>query len=139
MARTTEHTNDIAFRQPYINDVRNHRVTRIFRPGKRLCGDRKGYCPGDIVTLRVLAKVGAEWAQVPGLFRDDIAEPVEILDVVCKPLGSLEHQDFIGSTSDIHDQQSLRWYLGTHYNLLPDELDDDSFEVTTTTYRYLDV
>ena len=137
MTRTTTDPNDITFRQCYLDEVLAHRVTTIFRPGKRLCGDSKGYCKGQMVTVRVVEKVGADWANVPGLLRDDVAEKAEIIeDPVCMLLGSLTDADFVGSTPDIHDQQSLKYHLGVVYNLAPDQIDEKT-RVTRTTYRYL--
>lgn len=134
--RTTTRRDEIAFRKIYTTLVQTRQVTTIFRPGRRLCDDPKGYCKGEIVTLRIVEKVGADWARVPGELRDDVGEEVEILTVTCLPLGSLTSTDFVGSTPDISDQQSLRYHLGALYNLAPEELGDDAL-VTKTTFRYL--
>ena len=136
MTHTTLRRDEITFRKIYTPLVKARTVTTIFRPGRRLCKDPKGYCKGETVTLRIVEKVGADWANVPGQLRDDVGERVEILDVVCVPLGSLSSADFSGSTPDVFDQQSLRYHLGTLYNLSPDELDKET-PVTKTTFRYL--
>ncbi len=136
MARTTTRRDEIAFRKIYTDLVKERKVTTIFRPGRRLCGDPKGYCKGEIVTIRIVERVGADWAHVPGELRDDVGERVEILDVVCMPLGSLTSTDFDGATPDIYDQESLRYHLGALYNLSPDEIDDQKV-VTKTTFRYV--
>lgn len=136
MARTTERRDEIAFRKIYAELVQSHQVTTIFRPGQRLCHDPKGYCKGEIVTLRVVKQVGADWAGVPGELYDDIGEKVKILNVSCKPLGSLTSSDFAGSTPDVYDRQSLKYHLGALYNLFPGELGDDA-TVTRTTFRYV--
>jgi hypothetical protein len=134
--RTTTRRDEITFRQIYTPLIQTKRVTIIFRPGRRLCEDPKGYCKGEIVTLRVVEKVGADWAGVPGILRDDVGEKVEILDVSCVPIGSLTAADFSGSTPDVIDRASLAYHLGVVYNLSPDELDEKAL-VTKTAFRYL--
>jgi len=136
MTRTTVRRDEITFRKIYMRLVQTRQVTTIFRPGRRLCNDPKGYCKGEIVTLRVVEKVGADWANVPGELRDDVGEEVQILDVISKPLGLLSKEDFSGSTPDVFDHQSLMYHIGALYNLSPDELDEKTL-ITKTTFRYL--
>lgn len=136
MPPTTTRRDEISFRKIYMPLVQARLVTTIFRPGRRLCGNQKGYCEGEIVTLRIVEKVGADWANIPGELRDDVGEKVQITDVKCALLGSLANKDFEGSTPDVHNKASLIQHLGLLYNLHPSELSDDA-EVTRTTFTYL--
>jgi len=133
---TTVRRDEITFRQVYLDLLQAHKITTIFRPGQRTNDHPKSYHKGEVVTLRVVERVGADWAHVPGELRSDIGLRVEITDVVCKPLGLMHTNDFEGSSPDVYDQQSLKYHLGALYNLPPSELTSEAM-VTRTTFRYL--
>lgn len=136
--RTTERRDEIAFRKVYLPLLQNRRVTTIFRPGRRIFGEHpKGYREGETVTLRIVEQVGADWANLPGLLCDDFGMEVKILKTVPRLIGTLKDPDFLGSTPDVHDLQSLRYHLGLLYNLYPHELGDNAW-ITQTTLRYCD-
>lgn len=127
--------NEIAFRKIYRGLLEAEKITVIFRPGKRLCGDFRGYCNEQKVTIRLLDAVGADWAMVPPKFVAGFAKEATIETVETKPLGEFSEQDFYGSSPDLRSKESLRYYLGIIYNLDDSEINDD-FLVTKTTFNY---
>lgn len=127
--------NEMAFRKIYWPLLKNEQITVIFRPSVRLCGDYRGYCIGQKVKARVIDKVGADWAMIPpkfvrGFFKKIIIEKVEI-----KKIDELKQEDFMGSSPDIQNADSLVYHLGVVYNLFSDELNRDMF-VTKITFSY---
>jgi hypothetical protein len=127
--------DEIGFRKIYEDLVYNHEITTIFRPGERTCNLNKGFCEGETINIKILDKIGADWAMLaPKTIPID--KKVLILKAENKKIGELTQDDFIGSSPDVHDKQSLIYNLGVIYNLPPSELTDDSI-VTRTTFRYL--
>jgi hypothetical protein len=127
--------DEIGFRKIYSDLVRDQKITTIFRPGERTCNLNKGFCEGETINIKIIDKVGADWADLP-----PITEPSDqkalILTVTNKEVGSLAVDDFTGASPDIFDKQSLIYNLGVIYNLPPSELTDDSI-ITKTTFSYL--
>ncbi len=136
MSETTPPRGEIWFRRIYADLVLNRHVTTIFRPGKRLNGDPKGFQEGEILRVRIIEKVGAEWAGVFGRVCPDIEIPVQVHEVKASRIVELEPSDFEGSTPDVADAQSLIYQLGILYNLSPSEIGPNSI-VTKTTFAYL--
>jgi hypothetical protein len=127
--------NEMAFRKVYRNLLENKRVTTIFRPGRRLCGDYRGYCSDQEVTIKIIEKTGADWAMLPPKFVEDFSKKVIIKEVQIKSLRELTSDDFAGATEDVRDITSLKYNLGVIYNLSDEELTDD-FVVTKTIFEY---
>ncbi len=127
--------DEIGFRKIYSDLVRNQKITTIFRPGERTCNLNKGFCEEEIVDIKIIDKVGADWATLPP---ETISfnQKAQILSVDNMEIGSLVVDDFRGSSPDIFDKQSLVYNLGVIYNLSPSELADDCI-VTKTTFIYL--
>lgn len=127
--------DEIGFRKIYSDLVRNKKITTIFRPGERTCNINKGFCEGETVDIRIIDKVGADWANLPP---ETISfdQRVQILSVDNRKISSLVADDFLGSSPDIFDKQSLVYNLGVIYNLPPSDLGDDC-TVTKTTFSYL--
>ncbi|MCK9344780.1 MAG: hypothetical protein M0P64_01485 [Candidatus Pacebacteria bacterium] len=127
--------NEMAFRKIYKSLLEKKEVTTIFRPGRRLCGDYRGYCSDQEVTIKIIDKTGADWAMLPPKFVEDFSKKVIIKEVLVKTLGELTDEDFIGTTEDVRDITSLKYHLGVIYNLSDDELTDD-FIITKTIFEY---
>ncbi|NTU98699.1 hypothetical protein HGA64_01685 [Candidatus Falkowbacteria bacterium] len=125
----------MAFRKMYWPLVEAGILTKVFRPGKRQCGDFRGYCKGQRVTARRIERIGADWFGVPPIFSEGCERDVEIVSVVVKRIGDLSKADFVGSSPDVRDVKSLRYHLGMIYNLSPEEVGRNS-NVTIITFNY---
>ncbi len=128
--------DEMAFRKIYKADIESEKLTVVFRPGNRDCRSFRGYCVGQIVCARVLNNVGADWASVEPTFIDGFFKKIEILKVEVKKISSLSTSDFIGSSVDIYNKQSLIYNLGIIYNLLVKDIMLDSY-VTKISFRYI--
>ena len=126
--------DEIGLRKIYENLVRDKKITTIFRPGERVCGIDKGFCENEILNIKIIDKVGADWAKLPP--QATSCGQVRVLNTTNMTIGSLMNNDFHGSSPDIFDKQSLVYNLGIIYNLPPSELTDDSI-ITKTTFTYL--
>lgn len=127
--------DEIAFRKIYIDFLKQKKITAIFRPGQRLCGDFRGYCDNQKVTIRVIDKVGADWAMIAPKFLRGFSVKAIIKKIETKTLGEFKKSDFRGASPDIYDKESLKYNIGIIYNLSNDELNDD-FVITKTTFEY---
>lgn len=127
--------DEIGFRKIYSDLVRDQKITTIFRPGERTCNLDKGFCEGETINIKIIDKVGADWAKLPP---ETISfnRKALILTAINKKIGELNSLDFRGASPDIFDKQSLIYNLGVTYNLPPSELTDDSI-ITKTTFTYL--
>lgn len=132
--RSVTPRDEVGFRKIYSDLVRDKKITTIFRPGERTCNLNKGFCEGEIINIKIIDKVGADWAELPPE-TVTINQKALIESVVSKEIGSLTAEDFHGSSPDIFDKQSLIYNLGVIYNLAPSELTDDSV-ITKTTFIY---
>ncbi len=128
--------DEIWFRKIYIDLIKARKITTIFRPGQRLCNCNKGFCKGERLKIRIIDKVGADWAGVLGQILPDFSQEVQVLETKVITLGSLSADDFLGSSPDINNILSLRYHLGILYNLTPIELDDKAI-ITVTTFLYV--
>ena len=126
--------DEIGFRKIYENLVRDRKITTIFRPGERVCGIDKGFCGGEILNVKIIEKVGADWANLPPKTTNH--SQVRVLSVLNIPIGSLTDIDFEGSSPDIFNKQSLIYNLGIIYNLPSSELTNETI-ITKTTFAYL--
>lgn len=127
--------NEIAFRKIYRGLLEQGKITVIFRPGKRFCGDFRGYCAEQEATVRIIESAGADWAMIPPKFVHEFSKKVIITEVETKTFGELTESDFRGSSPDIHDKESLKYNLGIIYNIDDREFTDD-FVITKTTFVY---
>ena len=128
--------NWVAFRKIYADLLKEHKITVIFRPEKRLCGDFRGYCEGQVVNVGVIEKVGADWGKLPPKFADASFGKIRIENMEAKRIGDLKKEDFIGSSPDVFDVTSLKYHLGLIYNFAPSQLADDSL-VTIIKFSYV--
>ncbi|MBU6323427.1 MAG: hypothetical protein KGI41_03515 [Patescibacteria group bacterium] len=127
--------DEIWLRKVYAGLVEDRRLTTIFRPGKRLSGDPKGFSVGETLRIRIIENPGVDWAGVLGQLVEGFSVPVEVRSVTVRPIGRLVPEDFAGSTPDVCDRESLRYHLGLVYNLPLSAFADDAL-VTRTTFRY---
>lgn len=129
--------DEIAFRKIYKDLIIKKKITTVFRPGKRICGDFRGYCSGEIIKIRIIEKIGADWAMLPPKFEEDFIKKIEIVNIESFPIKNLKEKDFSGSSPDVFDKKSLIHQLGIIYNLSIEELQDDSL-ITKITFKYID-
>jgi hypothetical protein len=127
--------DEMAFRKIYWPEVQAGRITKVFRPGSRPCGLWRGYCAGQRVRARVIEKIGADWAKVAPVFTDSLYRDIVIEKVEVKKISELEEVDFFGASADMTSSRSLRYNLGLIYNLLPEELSEDSY-ITIISFNY---
>lgn len=128
--------NEMAFRKIYRELLEEKKITTIFRPEKRLCEDFRGYCEKQEVYIRLLDRVGADWAGVAPKFVDGFEMKVVIKTVEVKKISELTQGDFSGSSPDIFDAESLKYHLGVVYNLDPSQLSGETV-ITRTTFEYV--
>jgi hypothetical protein len=125
----------MAFRRIYSDLLEAEKLTTVFRPGSRKENDFRGYKHGQIVTARVLDKVGADWAKIAPQFVPGFSKTIIISSLTTKELDKLVAEDFTGSSPDIYDIPSLRYHLGLIYNLSPNDLNGGSV-VTRINFKY---
>ena len=127
--------DEMAFRKIYLDLLEQEKITTIFRPGKRDCGEVRGYCPSQLVTAKVLENIGADWAEVPPKFIEGFSKNIVIKSAEVKKIKDFTNADFIGSSPEVHDIKSLKYHLGVIYNLSLSSLSDDAL-VTKITFEY---
>jgi hypothetical protein len=127
--------NEMAFRKMYQALLEQEKITTVFRPGQRLCGDFRGYCAGQKIELRVIEKVGADWAGIAPQFITGFSKGAIIKEIETKTIGELTEKDFEGSSPDISNTDSLKHNLGLIYNLSNEELTNDSV-ITRIIFEY---
>lgn len=136
MKKLNLNPNEMAFRKIYTQLVVEEKVTTVFRPERRLCGDFRGYCKDQIVKIRIIDKVGTDWASVRPKFIPKISKKVRILKTEIKKIKLFVKKDFEGSSPDVYDKQSLKYHLGLIYDLSQDEIGED-FIVTKIVFKYI--
>lgn len=127
--------NEMAFRKIYKGLLESEKITTVFRPGKRLCEDFRGYCEEQKIVIKLIDKVGADWAMLPPEFVQRFSKEVTVKTIETKTLGEIGEADFAGASPDVRDKDSLLHHLGIIYNLSSDEL-TDNFVITRTTFAY---
>jgi hypothetical protein len=128
--------DEIAFRKIYKDLIIKNKITTVFRPGKRICGDFRGYCPGEVIKIRVIEKTGADWAMLPPEFEQDFVKKIEMIEIKSLFIKDLKKEDFEGSSPDVFDKNSLLYHLGIIYNLPVEKLQDDNL-ITKITFKYI--
>jgi len=125
-------------RKFYIPFVEDGSLTTVFRPGRRLLseGHPKGIDVGETVRIKIVDKVGADWAHLYGTLLPSPDRPALVTQVQVKPLGAIDGADFEGSTPDVMDREGLKLQLALIYNLSRQELSPDLW-ITRSTFRYL--
>lgn len=129
--------SDMAFRKVYKDLLEKKLVTVIFRPGRRLCGEFRSYCEGDIVTARVIKEVGLDRARVAPKFLKSPVKRIKIKNVRAILMNELSKEDFIGSYPDVYDKETLIYHLALIYNIDYESLASNDAVVTRTEFDYL--
>ncbi|MEI7891070.1 MAG: shikimate dehydrogenase [bacterium] len=127
--------NEMAFRKIYWPLLENETLTTVFRPGKRLATDERGYREQQLVMARVIDSIGADWAGVPPEFDAKLSKLIRIGSVYAKCIKDLDENDFRGASVDIQSKEMLQYHLGVVYNLYPKEIGEDSL-VTIIKFSY---
>ncbi len=127
--------NEMAFRQIYHHLLASRKLTAVVRPGERGSSDWRGYDSGDVVTARVLEKVGADWAGISPVFLSESYQ-IKIEKVQILRLRDLVADHFIGTSDDVRDRRSLIYHLGTIYNLPIASFGKDS-KITHISFSYI--
>lgn len=126
----------MAFRRIYRLVLLEEQVTVVFRPGRRLPGEYRGYHVGQIVQAKVIDQAGLDRARVAPEFLPYPIKTIRIESIEVRKIGSLGPKDFVGSTSDVFDIASLVYQLGLIYNMDPADLTSDA-EVTRIRFSYI--
>jgi len=128
---------EMAFRQIYQPFLKNRELKVVFRPGKRVCESYRGYCLGEIITARILSKVGADWAEIKPVFFKNIKFKIKIDKMEVISFEDLKEEHFVGSSPDVYDAKSLAFHLGVIYNL-PMNTFVPGYKLTRITFSYID-
>jgi hypothetical protein len=129
--------DEMAFRKIYKGLLESGKLTTVFRSGIRTGGKFRGYSKGDIVTARVIDQVGLDRAKVAPVFLASPVRKIRIESCVSKRSNQLLPKDFVGSSPDVHDQESLAYHLGLIYNLDVSSLVGEAM-VTRIHFTYLE-
>ncbi len=106
--------NEIAFRKEYEDQVLLNQLTTVFRPGNRIFPNWRGYKPGEVVTARIIEKCGCDEREIPPQFNDHKVK-VQIASIVTLFVDELTNEHFSGSSSDVHNVESLKEHLAQIY------------------------
>src|ERR1035437_9116028 len=128
--------DEMAFRKIYKDLVNSKKITTVFRPGKRLCGDFRSYCLGEKITIRIIENFGADWAKVEPQFDSNFKKQIEIIGTTAVKIKEFKKVDFEGSSPDVYDTKSLQHHLGLIYNLSIEDVGDESV-VTKIQFKYI--
>lgn len=127
--------NEMAFRKIERSLLERGKISTVFRPGQRVCGTYRSYCPGQNAHAKILDRIGADWAMIAPSFIKGFSKKITIKTVEIKKIRALRPSDFKGAAPAILDKRSLIYYLGIIYNLSEDELAPDSL-ITKITFTY---
>ena len=129
--------NHITVRRLYNSFVEDRSLTTIFRPGVRLYPNEKSYRDGQLALVKILQVPGNDvYGIEPVHFDNDF--PVRVERSVATRLIDVEPSLFSSAGPDINSLDTLRFNLANIYNLSYKEVFSDDFEVTYTTFKYLD-
>ncbi|MBL4681438.1 MAG: hypothetical protein JKY88_12045 [Pseudomonadales bacterium] len=106
--------DEIAFRKNYEALVLDRQLTTVFRPGDRIFPNFRGYKHEEIVTARIIEKVGCDHRETPPVF-SDIRMSVKIVDIRAIDISALTPGDFLGSSPDIQNVDQLLDHLAEIY------------------------
>lgn len=127
--------DEMAFRLVYRHLLVDESITVVFRPGKRLCGEYRGYCVNQRVTAKIIEHLGSDRERIPPVFLSEPQKSIVIRSVTPIKLTDLRPSDFFGSSPDVQSVEDLRWHLGLIYNISYKELTDDAM-VTKFVFNY---
>jgi shikimate 5-dehydrogenase len=87
------------------------------------------------VKAKVIEQLGLDRAETPPLFQQKPTKIIRIVEIQAVRIGSLTTSDFVGSSPDVFDKQSLVYHLGIIYNLDANSLGDNAL-VTKINFIY---
>lgn len=102
--------DEMAFRAPYQGLLLGRKIRTVFRPGNRIWPNWRGYLEGETVTARVIERCGSDEHRVPPRF-NTVRIPILIRDLRVIDVERLCAEDFVGSSPDVTDRQSLIAHL----------------------------
>jgi hypothetical protein len=106
--------NEMAFRKRYRGFLVDRSLTTVFRPGCRIFPNWRGYREGEVVSARIISRVGSDELGIPPEF-DDFRRPIRIESLRHCALDLLDDDAFCGSSPDVFDRESLVVHLGAIY------------------------
>jgi hypothetical protein len=114
--------DEIWLRKVYEPEIISGLLTRIFKPGNRNYPNPKGFKIGEEIKIRVVDIPGNDETKcipvVKDYYRNATIDSIKVTD-----LNSLKKEDFIGASTDIYNNISLRYNLGLLYNDIPESFD----------------
>jgi hypothetical protein len=102
--------DEMAFRRRYEPMLFARTLTTVFRPGNRLWPNWRGYRRNEIVAARVIARPGSDALGIPPEFTST-RTMIEIVEIKVLAPEALTADDFLGSSPDVHDAESLLVHL----------------------------
>jgi hypothetical protein len=102
--------DEMAFRRKYQRLLLARKITTVFRPGDRRFPAWRGYAPGEVVTARVIVRVGSDALGVAPVF-NAVRIPIRLDEVDVLDAAALRPADFAGSSPDVRDRASLEAHL----------------------------
>jgi hypothetical protein len=106
--------NEMAFRERYRAFLFDRSLTTVFRPGCRIFPNWRGYLEGEVVSARIISRVGSDELGIPPEF-DDFCRPIRIESLQLCALDALDGNAFLGSSPDVFDCESLVAHLSAIY------------------------
>jgi len=106
--------DEMAFRKPYEPLLIERSLRTVFRPGNRVYPNWRGYRPGEVVTARVIERVGSDEREIPPTFNETKIR-VRIRSIEVLPVDRLDADHFEGSSPDVRDVESLIDHLSAIY------------------------
>ena len=114
--------DEMAFRKAYEPLVLNRSLLTVFRPGVRLYPQRRGYKQGEIITGRIIERVGSDVLGLPPQFNDKKMR-LRIDSIAPVSFDDLGPDAFFGSTPDVQCRDDLERQLQNIYGQPIDAFD----------------
>jgi shikimate dehydrogenase len=131
--KTVNASYELWFRAVYRDDLTNKEISAAVRPGDRRFPRPKSVQIGEIATIRIILRPGSEEHNINPLF-GDLEIPVEIIDVVVKPIGELSDSDLALCSQDARSSGAVKIHLEKIYR----HTFSDQELVTVIHWRYLE-
>lgn len=106
--------DEMAFRKIYQDLLIRRQLTTVFRPGCRVYPAWRGYRPNEVVTARVIERVGDDSQNIAPIF-NQVQLPIRIAAIQVKSVDSLAPEDFAGSSPDVDCVADLQRHLQEIY------------------------
>lgn len=107
--------DEMAFRADYEILLSQQSLTTVFRPGNRIFPKWRGYKHGEVVTGRIIKCCGCDKENTAPVFTD-LKIPLRVVQIETIPVSELSAQDFLGSSWDVTDADSLNQHIQRIYN-----------------------